>query len=70
MTMLDLKKRNSFTLTCSRETEEFRRVAVRRKVKSTARIDCCASQTGKVQISGKSKCHCFSGFCGLKGEWT
>ncbi|XP_047431850.1 FYVE, RhoGEF and PH domain-containing protein 4-like isoform X2 [Mugil cephalus] len=31
--MFDLKKRNSLTLSSSRETEEFRRAAVRRKVK-------------------------------------
>lgn len=33
--MFDLKKRNSLILSCGREMEEFRRVAVRRKVKGT-----------------------------------
>ncbi|XP_054480482.1 FYVE, RhoGEF and PH domain-containing protein 4-like isoform X2 [Anoplopoma fimbria] len=42
--MFDLKKRNSLTLNCSRETEEFRRVAVRRKVKGDA-VDCFALHT-------------------------
>uniref|UniRef100_UPI0037E785B8 FYVE, RhoGEF and PH domain-containing protein 4-like n=1 Tax=Semicossyphus pulcher TaxID=241346 RepID=UPI0037E785B8 len=42
--MFDLKKRNSLTLNSSRETEEFRRVAVRRKVKGAA-VDCDASHT-------------------------
>ncbi|XP_070847754.1 FYVE, RhoGEF and PH domain-containing protein 4-like isoform X1 [Chaetodon trifascialis] len=42
--MFDLKKRNSLTLTCSRETDEFRRVAVRRKAKGAA-VDCHASHT-------------------------
>ncbi|XP_070785484.1 FYVE, RhoGEF and PH domain-containing protein 4-like [Enoplosus armatus] len=42
--MFDLKKRNSLTLNCSRETEEFRRAAVRRKVKGAA-VDCHASRT-------------------------
>lgn len=50
MTMFDLKKRNSLTLTCSRETEEFRRVAVRRKVKDAAGMDCRASHTGEVHF--------------------
>ncbi|XP_056280403.1 FYVE, RhoGEF and PH domain-containing protein 4-like isoform X2 [Pseudoliparis swirei] len=42
--MFDLKKRNSLTLNCSAETEEFRRVAVRRKVKGAA-VDSLASHT-------------------------
>lgn len=46
--MFDLKKRNSLTLTCSRETEEFRRVAVRRRTKGSASTaDCRLSQNGK-----------------------
>ncbi|KAE8281553.1 Retrovirus-related Pol polyprotein [Larimichthys crocea] len=43
VTMFDLKKRNSLTLN-SRDTEEFRRVAVRRKTKGAA-VDCQASRT-------------------------
>ncbi|XP_029018265.1 FYVE, RhoGEF and PH domain-containing protein 4-like [Betta splendens] len=43
--MFDLKKRNSLTLNCRRETEEFRRVAVRRRAKGAA-DDCHASRTG------------------------
>uniref|UniRef100_A0A8D3D9R5 Uncharacterized protein n=1 Tax=Scophthalmus maximus TaxID=52904 RepID=A0A8D3D9R5_SCOMX len=42
--MFDLKKRNSLTLNSSREPEEFRRVAVRRKVRG-AEVDCLTSQT-------------------------
>ncbi|XP_029351108.1 FYVE, RhoGEF and PH domain-containing protein 4-like isoform X2 [Echeneis naucrates] len=42
--MFDLKKRDSLTLNCSREAEEFRRVAVRRKVKGGA-AECRAPQT-------------------------
>ncbi|XP_068573041.1 FYVE, RhoGEF and PH domain-containing protein 3-like isoform X2 [Cebidichthys violaceus] len=42
--MFDLKKRNSLTLKCSAETEEFRKAAVRRKVKGAA-VDCLASHT-------------------------
>ncbi|XP_068442230.1 FYVE, RhoGEF and PH domain-containing protein 4-like [Clinocottus analis] len=42
--MFDLKKRNSLTLHSSAEAEEFRRVAVRRKVKGAAG-DCLASHT-------------------------
>ncbi|XP_031721693.1 FYVE, RhoGEF and PH domain-containing protein 4-like isoform X1 [Anarrhichthys ocellatus] len=42
--MFDLKKRNSLTLNCRAKTEEFRRVAVRRKVKGAA-MDCLASHT-------------------------
>lgn len=49
--MFDLKKRNSLTLNCSRETEEFRRVAVRRKVKGAA-VD-CASHTGELPSEGE-----------------
>ncbi|KAM9845821.1 uncharacterized protein ACBR49_010816 [Aulostomus maculatus] len=40
--MFDLKKRSSLTLNCSRDTEEFRRAAVRRKVKGAAGGDCHA----------------------------
>ncbi|XP_067346503.1 FYVE, RhoGEF and PH domain-containing protein 4-like isoform X1 [Channa argus] len=43
--MFDLKKRNSLTLKCSRGTEEFRRVAVRRKAKGAV-VVCHASHTG------------------------
>lgn len=43
--MFDLKKRNSLTLSCH-DAEEFRRVAVRRKVKGAA-LDRHASQTGE-----------------------
>ncbi|XP_033470733.1 FYVE, RhoGEF and PH domain-containing protein 4-like [Epinephelus lanceolatus] len=42
--MFDLKKRNSLTLNCGREAEEFRRVAVRRRVKG-ASVECVASHT-------------------------
>ncbi|XP_070710316.1 FYVE, RhoGEF and PH domain-containing protein 4-like [Pempheris klunzingeri] len=56
--MFDLKKRNSLTLNCSREAEEFRRVAVRRKVKGAA-VECHASHT--VVSSGV----CGSYSCGL-----
>lgn len=38
------------TLNCSAETEEFRRVAVRRKVKGAA-VDSLASHTGEVPFS-------------------
>ncbi|XP_042367083.1 FYVE, RhoGEF and PH domain-containing protein 4-like [Plectropomus leopardus] len=55
--MFDLKKRNSLTLNCSRETEEFRRVAVRRKVKGAA-VDCVASHT----VVGGGVCGSYS--CG------
>ncbi|XP_072311098.1 FYVE, RhoGEF and PH domain-containing protein 4-like [Eucyclogobius newberryi] len=42
--MFELKKRRrSLPLTCSRETEEFRRVAVRRKFKRHADSDVCIS---------------------------
>lgn len=44
-TMFDLKKRNSLTLNCH-EAEEFRRVAVRRKVKGAA-MDRNSSHTGE-----------------------
>lgn len=44
MIMFDLKKRNSLTLNCSRDTEEFRRAAVRRKVKGSV----VESHTGEV----------------------
>lgn len=48
-TMFDLKKRNSLTLTCGRETEEFRRVAVRRRTKGSASTaDCRPSHSGKI----------------------
>lgn len=47
--MFDLKKRNSLTLNCSRETEEFRRAAVRRKVKGAV-VDCHTSYTGEVPL--------------------
>lgn len=47
-TMFDLKKRNSLTLTCGRETEEFRRVAVRRRTKGSASTaDCRPSHSGE-----------------------
>eukprot|EP00064_Thunnus_orientalis_P021135 superscaffoldBa00006236_g21290 len=46
--MFDLKKRNSLTLNCNRDTDEFRRVAVRRKVKGAA-VDCHAAHTGKLR---------------------
>ncbi|KAG7215925.1 hypothetical protein INR49_031521 [Caranx melampygus] len=42
--MFDHKKRYSVAVNCSREAEEFRRVAVRRKVQHDA-VDCQASQT-------------------------
>ncbi|XP_040886561.1 FYVE, RhoGEF and PH domain-containing protein 4-like isoform X2 [Toxotes jaculatrix] len=53
--MFDLKKRNSLTLNCSRETEEFRRVAVRRKSKG-AGVDCRASQTVSSGVCGSYSC--------------
>ncbi|XP_074481362.1 FYVE, RhoGEF and PH domain-containing protein 4-like isoform X2 [Sebastes fasciatus] len=53
--MFDLKKRNSLTLN-SRETEEFRRVAVRRKVKGAA-VDCLSSHTvSSSGVSGSYSC--------------
>lgn len=45
--MFDLKKRNSLTLRDSRGTEEFRRVAVRRKVQGPV---------GDCQTSGEILC--------------
>ncbi|XP_071357684.1 FYVE, RhoGEF and PH domain-containing protein 4-like isoform X2 [Trachinotus anak] len=52
--MFDLKKRNSVTLnsaTLSRETEEFRRVALRRKARGAA-VDCRVSQTVSSGVGG------------------
>ncbi|XP_060885761.1 FYVE, RhoGEF and PH domain-containing protein 4-like isoform X1 [Labrus mixtus] len=49
--MFDLKKRNSLTLRSSHDTEEFRRVAVRRKVKGAA-VDCDASHP----VAGSGVC--------------
>nr|XP_046234377.1 FYVE, RhoGEF and PH domain-containing protein 4-like isoform X2 [Scatophagus argus] len=55
--MFDLKKRNSLTLNCSRETEEFRRVAVRRKVKgAAAAVDCHSSHTVSGGVCGSYSC--------------
>ncbi|CAK6984531.1 FYVE%2C RhoGEF and PH domain-containing protein 4-like [Scomber scombrus] len=53
--MFDLKKRNSLTLKCSRDTEEFRRVAVRRKVKGAAG-DCNAAYTVSSGVCGSYSC--------------
>ncbi|XP_059182435.1 FYVE, RhoGEF and PH domain-containing protein 4-like isoform X2 [Centropristis striata] len=53
--MFDLKKRHSLTLNCSRETEEFRRVAVRRKVKGAAG-DCLSSHTVSSGVCGSYSC--------------
>ncbi|KAM9335042.1 FYVE, RhoGEF and PH domain-containing protein 4-like [Symphorus nematophorus] len=53
--MFDLKKRNSLTLNCSREAEEFRRVAVRRKGKGAA-VDCHASHTVSSGVCGSYSC--------------
>ncbi|GLD45829.1 FYVE, RhoGEF and PH domain-containing protein 4-like protein [Lates japonicus] len=62
--MFDLKKRNSLTLNCSRETEEFRRVAVRRKVKGAA-VDCSAPQTVSSGVCGSYSCgHACDRVCG------
>ncbi|XP_056223521.1 FYVE, RhoGEF and PH domain-containing protein 4-like isoform X1 [Seriola aureovittata] len=62
--MFDRKKRNSLTLNCSRETEEFRRVAVRRKVKGAA-VDCLASQTVSSGVCGSYSCgHACDRVCG------
>ncbi|XP_067437956.1 FYVE, RhoGEF and PH domain-containing protein 4-like isoform X1 [Thunnus thynnus] len=61
--MFDLKKRNSLTLNCNRDTDEFRRVAVRRKVKGAA-VDCHAAHT--VVSSGV----CGSYSCGRACERT
>ncbi|XP_068611606.1 FYVE, RhoGEF and PH domain-containing protein 4-like [Brachionichthys hirsutus] len=47
--MFDLKKRSSLTLNSSLEAEEFRRQAVRRKVKGGAAADGDASHTGEAQ---------------------
>ncbi|XP_058480031.1 FYVE, RhoGEF and PH domain-containing protein 4-like isoform X1 [Solea solea] len=52
--MFDLKKRNSLTLNSSREPEEFRRVAVRRKGKG-AEVD-CVSQTASSGVCGTYSC--------------
>lgn len=41
--MFDLKKRRSLPLTCNRDAEEFRRVAVRRKIKGDTDSDTCVS---------------------------
>lgn len=64
-TMFDLKKRNSLTLTCGRETEEFRRVAVRRRTKGSASTaDCRPSHSGKIHKGCSSFVFvCFVLFC-------
>ncbi|XP_035003010.2 FYVE, RhoGEF and PH domain-containing protein 4 isoform X1 [Hippoglossus stenolepis] len=49
--MFDLKKRNSLRLNCDRETEEFRRVAVRRRVRG-AEVDGGASGTVSSGVCG------------------
>nr|XP_057934715.1 FYVE, RhoGEF and PH domain-containing protein 4-like isoform X2 [Doryrhamphus excisus] len=51
--MFDLKKRNSLTLNSGRDAEEFRRVAVRRKVKGDA-PDCHTVVSGGVYSCGGS----------------
>ncbi|KAM6961561.1 FYVE, RhoGEF and PH domain-containing protein 4-like [Tautogolabrus adspersus] len=63
--MFDLKKRNSLTLHSTHDTEEFRRVAVRRKGKGAA-VDCDASHT----VAGSGVCGSYisgsacDSFCG------
>ncbi|XP_036977459.1 FYVE, RhoGEF and PH domain-containing protein 4-like isoform X3 [Acanthopagrus latus] len=52
--MFDLKKRNSLTLNCH-EAEEFRRVAVRRKVKGAA-MDRNSSHTVSSGVCGSYSC--------------
>ncbi|XP_041636190.1 FYVE, RhoGEF and PH domain-containing protein 4-like [Cheilinus undulatus] len=57
--MFDLKKRNSLTLRSSRDSEEFRRVALRRKTKGAADLD--ASKT--VASSGVCGSYSSDGHC-------
>ncbi|KAK7902001.1 hypothetical protein WMY93_018770 [Mugilogobius chulae] len=45
--MFELKKRRSLPLTCSGETEEFKRVAVRRKFKGHTDRDVCLSYSSR-----------------------
>ncbi|XP_028256362.1 FYVE, RhoGEF and PH domain-containing protein 4-like isoform X2 [Parambassis ranga] len=61
--MFDLKKRNSLTLKGSREVEEFRRVAVRRKVKG-ALGDCHASDVSSGVCGSYSCGHACDRICG------
>uniref|UniRef100_A0A3P8WIT0 FYVE, RhoGEF and PH domain containing 4b n=1 Tax=Cynoglossus semilaevis TaxID=244447 RepID=A0A3P8WIT0_CYNSE len=61
--MFDLKKRNSLTLNSSKEVEEFRRVAVRRKAKA-AEVE-CVSQTVSSGVDGTYSCiHACDRVCG------
>ncbi|XP_074554209.1 FYVE, RhoGEF and PH domain-containing protein 4-like [Halichoeres trimaculatus] len=53
--MFDLKKRNSLTLNSVRDTEEFRRVAVRRKAKGAAG-DLDALHTANSGVCGSYSC--------------
>ncbi|XP_069556193.1 FYVE, RhoGEF and PH domain-containing protein 4-like [Brachyistius frenatus] len=52
--MFDLKKRNSLTLKGNRETEEFRRVAVRRKVRSV--VGGCHASDVNSGVCGSYSC--------------
>nr|XP_019947718.1 PREDICTED: FYVE, RhoGEF and PH domain-containing protein 4-like isoform X1 [Paralichthys olivaceus] len=62
--MFDLKKRNSLTLNCGRETEEFRRVAVRRRGRG-AEVDGGASGTVSSGVCGSYSCgHACDQVCG------
>ncbi|XP_062238320.1 FYVE, RhoGEF and PH domain-containing protein 4-like [Platichthys flesus] len=53
--MFDLKKRNSLRINCERDTEEFRRVAVRRRVRG-AEVDGGASGTVSSGVCGLYSC--------------